>query len=75
MQKDSPAPTQNDDHPKDDPALSKVIECNIRTIIHLRSMAARKRSLQGRMADAITSFQGAWFSRMCISSGLGLGFF
>ena len=31
---------------KDNPALSKGIERNIRTIIHLRSQAARERSLQ-----------------------------
>ena len=43
---------------KDNPALSKVIERNIRTIIHLRTKAARERSLQGRIADAITSFSG-----------------
>jgi len=58
------------DHEKDNPALSKVIERNIRTILHLRTKAARERSLQGRIADAITSFSGrmvfayvhiAWF--------------
>ena len=43
---------------KDNPALSKVIERNIRTIIHLRSKAERERSLQSRIADAITSFSG-----------------
>ena len=43
---------------KDNPALSKVIERNIRTIIHLRTKAARERGLQGRIADAITSFSG-----------------
>jgi uncharacterized membrane protein len=43
---------------KDNPALSKVIERNIRTIIHLRTKAAHERSLQGRIADAITSFSG-----------------
>ena len=54
----------------DNPALSKVIERNIRTIIHLRTKAAHERGLQGRVADAITSFSGrmvfayvhvAWF--------------
>ena len=30
---------------QDNPALSKVIERNIRTIIHLRTKAARERSL------------------------------
>ena len=43
---------------EDNPALSKVIERNIRTIIHLRTKAARERGLQGRIADAITSFSG-----------------
>jgi uncharacterized membrane protein len=43
---------------EDNPALSKVIERNIRTIIHLRSKAATERGLQGRIADAITSFSG-----------------
>jgi uncharacterized membrane protein len=43
---------------KDNPALNQVIERNIRTIIHLRTKAARERSLQGRIADAITSFSG-----------------
>jgi uncharacterized membrane protein len=42
----------------DNPALSKVIGRNIRTIIHLRTKAERERSLQGRIADAITSFSG-----------------
>jgi hypothetical protein len=43
---------------KDNPALSKVIEKNIRTIIHLRTKAANERSLQNRIADAITSLFG-----------------
>ncbi len=43
---------------KDNPALSKVIERNIRTIIHLRTKAASERSLEDRIADAITSFSG-----------------
>jgi uncharacterized membrane protein len=50
--------TEKEDHEKDNPALSKVIERNIRTIIHLRTKAARERSLQSRIADAITSFSG-----------------
>src|SRR4030042_6624851 len=62
---------EKEDHEKDDPALSKVIERNIRTIIHLRTQAAHERGLQGRVADAITSFSGrmvfayvhiAWFA-------------
>ena len=56
---------------KDNPALSKVIERNIRTIIHLRTNATRKRGFAGSVADAITNFSGrmifayihiAWFS-------------
>ena len=62
--------TEKEDHEKDNPALSKVIERNIRTIIHLRAKAGRERSSQSRIADAITSFSGrmifayvhiAWF--------------
>lgn len=54
----------NDDHEEkedpaqDNPALSNVIERNIRTIIQLRLKAARERSSQDRIADAITSFSG-----------------
>ncbi|NTU74570.1 MAG: DUF1003 domain-containing protein, partial [Anaerolineaceae bacterium] len=43
---------------KDNPGLSKVIEHNIRTIIQLRTKASHERSLQSRVADAITSFSG-----------------
>jgi uncharacterized membrane protein len=46
------------DHAEDNPALSQVIERNIRTIIHLRLKAARERSVQDRLADAITAFSG-----------------
>jgi uncharacterized membrane protein len=58
------------DHAEDNAALSKVVERNIRTIIQLRLQAARARSVQGRIADAITAFSGrmgfvymhiAWF--------------
>jgi uncharacterized membrane protein len=61
----------NKDNGNDNPALSKVIERNIRTIIQLRSKASRERTLQDRIADAITSFSGrmifayvhiAWFA-------------
>ena len=44
------------DHAEDNPALSKVVERNIRTIIQLRLQAARARSVQDRLADAITDF-------------------
>jgi uncharacterized membrane protein len=58
------------DNAEDNPALSNVIERNIRTIIHLRLKAASERTLQNRIADAITTFSGrmifvyvhiAWF--------------
>ncbi|MHC5761490.1 DUF1003 domain-containing protein [Nostoc sp.] len=42
----------------DNPALSKIIERNIRTIIRLRLQTANKRHLQDRIADSITSFSG-----------------
>jgi uncharacterized membrane protein len=49
---------QQQDLSQDNPALSKVIARNIRTIIHLRLKAAHERSLQDRIADNITSFSG-----------------
>jgi uncharacterized membrane protein len=70
MQKGQPARKEKENNQKDNPALSKVIERNIRTIIHLRTKAAMERNLQGRIADAITTFSGrmifayvhiAWF--------------
>ena len=58
MQKNQQDQTEREDHEKDNPALSKVIERNIRTIIHLRAKAVRERGLQARIADSITSFSG-----------------
>jgi uncharacterized membrane protein len=46
------------DNAEDNPALSNVIERNIRTIINLRLKAADQRGLQDRIADVITSFSG-----------------
>ena len=46
------------DNAEDNPALSNVIERNIRTIIHLRRKAASARTLQDRIADVITAFSG-----------------
>jgi uncharacterized membrane protein len=43
---------------EDNPGLSNVLERNIRTIIRLRTEAARERGLQDRIADAVTSFAG-----------------
>jgi uncharacterized membrane protein len=59
------------EHAADNPALSNVVERNIRTIIQLRLKAARAHSVQDRLADAITLFSGrmifvylhiVWFS-------------
>jgi uncharacterized membrane protein len=47
-----------DDHADDNPALSTVIEHNIRTIMRLRRKAASERGLQDRIADVITTFSG-----------------
>jgi uncharacterized membrane protein len=58
MQQSQLNPIDKEDPKNDNPALSNVIERNIRTIIHLRTKAANERSLQGRIADAITSFSG-----------------
>jgi len=52
-------PSRTEDHEQDNPALSNVIERNIRTIIQLRLKASHERSLQDRAADAITSFSGS----------------
>jgi uncharacterized membrane protein len=46
------------DHAEDNPALSMVVERNIRTVIQLRLQAARARSMQDRIADAITAVSG-----------------
>lgn len=70
------------DHQDDNPALSKIIEKNIRTIIYLRQKAARERSLQDRIADIFTSFSGrmifvyvhvVWFSAWIILNTGRLG--
>ena len=41
------------------PLLSHVIERNIRTITRLRLQTAHERTVQERLADAITSFSGS----------------
>jgi len=51
-------PNGEESQEQDNPALSKVIERNIRTIIHLRTKAAHQRGVQDRIADGITSFSG-----------------
>ena len=70
------------DNAEDNPALSNVIERNIRTIIGLRSTAAHERGLQDRLADGITSFSGRmvfvyvhifWFALWIALNTGGLG--
>jgi uncharacterized membrane protein len=65
----TPLVTAFDDAP-DNPALSDVVERNIRTILRLRARSALDRTFQERIADAITTFSGrmsfvyfhvAWF--------------
>jgi uncharacterized membrane protein len=58
MEQNRPNQEEKADHAEDNPALSTVIERNIRTIIRLRQKAARERSVQDRIADVITSFAG-----------------
>lgn len=58
MQPSQLSAEEKEDHKKDNPALSKVIERNIRTIIRLRTKAARERSLQDLVADSITTVSG-----------------
>ena len=47
------------EHKEDNPALSNIIERNIRKIIQLRLKAAREQSFQDRLANAMTSFSGS----------------
>ena len=49
---------QEKEEGENNPALSKVIERNIRTIISLRQKADRERNAQDRIADAVTGFSG-----------------
>jgi uncharacterized membrane protein len=58
MERSRPEEEKTEDHAGDNPALSKVIERNIRTIIRLRQKAARERSRHDRIADTITSSSG-----------------
>ena len=58
MQQSQTNKKEKEGQEKDNPALSKVIERNIRTIIHLRTKAANERGIQDRIADVITSFSG-----------------
>jgi len=48
-----------DDHKEDNPALSSVIQRNIRKIIQVRQRANQNQSVQDRIANAMTSFSGS----------------
>jgi uncharacterized membrane protein len=58
MQQIKLSESEREEHALDNPALSAVIERNIRTIINLRSQASNARSRQDRLADAMTSISG-----------------
>ncbi len=47
------------DHKEDNPALSNVIQRNIRKIIQVRLKALREQGLQDRIANAMTTFSGS----------------
>jgi uncharacterized membrane protein len=47
------------EHKEDNPALSSVIQQNIRKIINLRLKSTREKGIQNRIADAITTFSGS----------------
>jgi uncharacterized membrane protein len=51
-------PEEPEDHADDNPALSQVVERNIRTMIQLRLQAARARRVQDLLADTITAVSG-----------------
>jgi uncharacterized membrane protein len=47
------------DHKEDNPALSSVIQRNIRKIIQVRLKAARDQGIQDRIANGMTGFSGS----------------
>lgn len=47
------------DHKDDNPALSNIIQRNIRKIIQVRLKATREQSMQDRIANVMTSFSGS----------------
>jgi len=71
---------QNESGEQTNPTVNKAIERYIRTIVHMRLKAARERTPEQRLADAITSFSGrmafvyihiVWFSAwILLNSGL-----
>lgn len=71
---------QNESGEQTNATVNKAIERYIRTIVHMRMKAARQRTPEQRLADAITSFSGrmtfvyihiVWFSAwILLNSGL-----
>ena len=68
--------TAYDDLP-DNPALSDVVERNIRKILRLRAQSALDRTIQEKIADAVTGFSGrmqfvylhaAWFGAWLLAN-------
>jgi uncharacterized membrane protein len=53
------APDQTDGREVRDPALSRIIERNIRMMMHLRRKAGDEQTRQDRVSKAITSFSGS----------------
>ena len=47
------------EHKDDNPALSSVIQRNIRKIINVRQKAVREQSVQDRIANAMTAYSGS----------------
>jgi uncharacterized membrane protein len=71
------------DHKEDNPAISNVVQRNIRKIIHVRQVAASEQSMQDRIANTMTTFSGSmaffyvhivWFSLWFILNTGHLGF-
>ena len=56
MQPGNPTQDEKEDHAEDNPALTIVIERNIRAIVNLHQKADKKRRTQGRIAGFITAF-------------------
>jgi uncharacterized membrane protein len=57
-------PDKQQDKPKDqqerrNPALSRIVERNIRTILRLRLKAAREQTIEDRIAGTVTSLSGS----------------
>jgi len=58
MEQSRLAEEKTEDQAGDNPALNKVIERNIRTMIRLRLKAAGERSVHDHIADIVTGLSG-----------------